>query len=63
MSKENIKGFIICLASIFISIIISNIDKEVKTMDLAQESLMIKLTYEKDLEKIREMLGEYDIVI
>lgn len=36
---------------------------KVKELDLAQESLMIKLTYEKDLDTVREMLAEYDIVI
>lgn len=43
--------------------ITTNINKEVKALDLAQEALMIKLTYEKDLDKIREMLAEYDITI
>lgn len=37
-------------------------DKD-KELELAQESLMIKLTYERDLDKIREMLAEYDIKI
>lgn len=36
---------------------------KIKELDLAQESLMIKLTYEKDLDTVREMLAEYDIVI
>lgn len=36
---------------------------KVKELDLAQESLMIKLTYEKDLETVRAMLAEYDITI
>lgn len=37
--------------------------KQIKELDLAQESLMIKLTYEKDLDTVRAMLAEYDIVI
>lgn len=41
----------------------TNISKEIKALDLAQESLMIKLTYEKDLDTIKAMLAEYDIVI
>lgn len=41
----------------------TNISKEIKALDLAQESLMIKLTYEKDLDTIRAMLAEYDITI
>lgn len=41
----------------------TNIGKEIETLDLAQESLMIKLTYERDLDKIREMLAEYEIFI
>ena len=41
----------------------TNVNKEIKALDLAQEALMIKLTYEKDLDKIREMLAEYDITI
>lgn len=36
---------------------------KVNELDLAQESLMIKLTYEKDLETVRAMLAEYDITI
>lgn len=36
---------------------------KVKELDLAQESLMIKLTYEKDIETVRAMLAEYDITI
>ena len=36
---------------------------KVKELDLAQESLMIKLPYEKDLETVRAMLAEYDITI
>lgn len=35
----------------------------VNELDLAQESLMIKLTYEKDIETVRAMLAEYDITI
>lgn len=41
----------------------TNVNKEVKALDLAQESLMIKLTYEKDLDTVRAMLAEYDITI
>lgn len=41
----------------------TNASKEIKALDLAQESLMIKLTYEKDLNTIKAMLAEYDIVI
>lgn len=41
----------------------TNIGKEIKALDLAQESLMIKLTYEKDFDTIKAMLAEYDIVI
>lgn len=36
---------------------------KVRELDLAQESLMIKLTYEKDIETVRAMLAEYDISI
>ena len=41
----------------------NELGSKVKELDLAQESLMIKLTYEKDLNTVREMLAEYDIVI
>ena len=41
----------------------NELGSKVKELDLAQESLMIKLTYEKDLDAVREMLAEYDIVI
>lgn len=41
----------------------TNIDKEIKELNLAQESLLIKLTYEKDFDAIKEMLAEYDIAI
>ena len=41
----------------------NELGSKVKELDLAQESLMIKLTYEKDLHTVREMLAEYDIVI
>lgn len=41
----------------------TNVKKEITELDLAQESLMIKLTYEKDLDDVREMLGEYGIII
>lgn len=41
----------------------NELGSKVKELDLAQESLMIKLTYEKDLDTVREMLAEYDIVI
>ena len=41
----------------------TNVSEEIKTLDLAQESLMIKLTYEKDLDTVRAMLAEYDITI
>lgn len=37
--------------------------KQINELDLAQEFLMIKLTYEKDLDTVRAMLAEYDIVI
>lgn len=36
-------------------------ENRIKEIDMAQESLLIKLTYEKDLEKIKEMLNEYGI--
>ena len=36
---------------------------EINKLDLEQESLMIKLTYERDLDKIRALLAEYDISI
>lgn len=41
----------------------SSVRAKEKELDLAQESLMIKLTYEKDLDTIRAMLAEYDITI
>ena len=41
----------------------SDVRAKEKELDLAQESLMIKLTYEKDLDAIRTMLAEYDITI
>lgn len=41
----------------------NKLGNKIKELDLAQESLMIKLTYEKDLETVRAMLAEYDIVI
>ena len=37
--------------------------EKINAIDLAQESLMIKLTYEKDIETIRTMLAEYNIII
>ena len=43
--------------------IMAEVRNKVTELDLAQEALMIKLTYEKDLDKIREMLAEYDIAI
>lgn len=43
--------------------IMEEVRSKVEELDLAQESLLIKLTYEKDLDKIREMLAEYDITI
>lgn len=36
-------------------------NKELTKINVEQESLLIKLTYERDLEKIKEMLGEYGI--
>lgn len=41
----------------------NKLGNKVEELDLAQESLMIKLTYEKDLETVRAMLAEYGIVI
>ena len=43
--------------------LMAEVRAKVEELDLAQEALMIKLTYEKDLDKIREMLAEYDITI
>ena len=43
--------------------LMAKVRAKVEELDLAQEALMIKLTYEKDLDKIREMLAEYDIKI
>lgn len=43
--------------------IIKEVRNKVNKLDLAQESLMIKLTYEKDIETVRAMLAEYDITI
>ena len=43
--------------------LMAEVRAKVEELDLAQEALMIKLTYEKDLDKIREMLAEYDIKI
>ena len=43
--------------------VMNSVHEKVKELDLAQESLMIKLTYEKDIETVRSMLAEYDIVI
>lgn len=40
-----------------------NIKRGIDLLDLAQESLMIKLTYEKDMDTIKTMLSEYGIVI
>ena len=39
------------------------VEKEKTELDRQQESLMINLTYEKDIDKIKEMLAKYDIVI
>lgn len=39
------------------------VKKEKTELDRQQESLMINLTYEKDIDKIKEMLAKYDIVI
>lgn len=36
-------------------------ESKIREIDMAQESLLIKLTYEKDLEKIKEVLEEYGI--
>lgn len=41
--------------------IIKERESKIREIDMAQESLLIKLTYEKDLEKIKEMLNEYGI--
>lgn len=41
----------------------TNFSKEIKALNLAQESLLIKLTYEKDLDIIRDILAECGIVI
>lgn len=43
--------------------IAENVREKINAIDLAQESLMIKLTYEKDIETIRTMLAEYNIII
>lgn len=43
--------------------IMGEVEGKIRELDLAQESLMIKLTYEKDLDKVRAMLAEYDITI
>lgn len=41
----------------------ASVREKIKEIDLAEESLLIKLTYEKDIETIRAMLAEYDITI
>lgn len=43
--------------------IMKAIRDKINELDLAQESLLIKLTYEKDIENIRNTLAEYNIVI
>lgn len=43
--------------------IMEDVNNKIREIDLAQESLMIKLTYEKDLETVRAMLAEYGINI
>lgn len=43
--------------------LMAEIRARVEELNLAQEALLIKLTYEKDFDKIREMLAEYDIKI
>ena len=60
---ENIIGSNVDYYSKYNDDIQTNVNKEVKALDLAQESLMIKLTYEKDLDTVRAMLAEYDITI
>lgn len=55
---ENIKSYVR-----YNNELMAEVRAKVEELDLAQEALMIKLTYEKDLDKIREMLAEYDITI
>lgn len=40
-----------------------NTEQKIKELEIARESLLIKLTYEKDIETIRSMLADYDIAI
>lgn len=60
---ENIIGSNVEYYSKYNEDITTNISKEMQVLDLAQESLMIKLTYEKDFDTVKAMLAEYDIVI
>lgn len=39
------------------------VNAEITAIDLAEEALLIKLTYEKNLDVVKEMLAEYDIII
>ena len=55
---ENVKSYVR-----YNNELMAEVRAKVEELDLAQEALMIKLTYEKDLDKIREMLAEYDITI
>jgi hypothetical protein len=55
---ENVKSYVR-----YNNELMAEVRAKVEELDLAQEALMIKLTYEKDLDKIREMLAEYDIKI
>ena len=55
---ENVKSYVR-----YNNELMAEVRSKIEELDLAQEALMIKLTYEKDLDKIREMLAEYDITI
>lgn len=55
---ENVKSYVR-----YNNELMAEVRAKIEELDLAQEALMIKLTYEKDLDKIREMLAEYDITI
>lgn len=39
------------------------LDAQLRELNLQEEALLIKLTYEKDLDIVRAMLAEYDITI
>ena len=45
------------------SSISNDINRKIDELNLAQESLLIKLTYEKDLDKVKALLAEFDITL